>query len=659
MTYFLLQTTAMFLVAYFGGCVFGCLAKTLMGVAREDSEQLGVGGLAPALAQQSPRPADVPAPPAPVIARAPSPPAAPSVAQPAARPAQPASRPAGSGVAAQVTATAAAAAAASATGAMRPPAATVAASVAGDDLKRIKGIGPEIERKLNSLGVRRYSEIAAWSSADVARFNREAGQDGRIQHENWIEQAQILSRGGETAFSRRVDRREVPSGTADHWIPTAPNEVARQAAAAAPRPPQAPPAAPPVMTPGGAVASAAAAAIAAAGAASRTTTAAALTPPSAPSVQTARPAAPPPVAPAGSQSISMRPAPGPGNLRRFVRLAAPEGKPDDLSLIAGVGEKIGADLNRYGVYHYWQLAAMGPEDIDYMEVKLGHKGRMRHEEWPEQARELMAGKPPRARADRERAPHDAGAAAAHTHKHVQPPAQASTAQPVSQPVTSAAPPAPPALPPQTAQVQVAPAASKPPAPPASPLPGQHPHVAAHHHAPATGGGTTSVGAAAAAISASTALSGASQAVAAASTAQAVPPAPSVTPPPAAAMQQTPAAAPAASGPSPVASEIAGSGWMPRSRASNVAARNARDDLKRIKGIGVVIEKKLEAMGITSYTQIAAWGTGDIEKVSNALDFKGRIEREGWVEQARILDGGGQTDFSRRMDRGDVSGGGRP
>ena len=36
-----------------------------------------------------------------------------------------------------------------------------------------------------------------------------------------------------------------------------------------------------------------------------------------------------------------------------------------------------------------------------------------------------------------------------------------------------------------------------------------------------------------------------------------------------------------------------------------------------------------------------------------LDFKGRIERENWVEQARILAAGGQTEFSRRVDRGEV------
>ncbi|MEZ5854651.1 MAG: hypothetical protein R3D67_07845 [Hyphomicrobiaceae bacterium] len=77
-----------------------------------------------------------------------------------------------------------------------------------------------------------------------------------------------------------------------------------------------------------------------------------------------------------------------------------------------------------------------------------------------------------------------------------------------------------------------------------------------------------------------------------------------------------------------------------------------DDLKRIRGIGVLIEKKLNSMGITSYEQIAEWQTPEIDRISHVLDFKGRIERENWVEQARILAAGGQTEFSRRADRGD-------
>jgi len=78
-----------------------------------------------------------------------------------------------------------------------------------------------------------------------------------------------------------------------------------------------------------------------------------------------------------------------------------------------------------------------------------------------------------------------------------------------------------------------------------------------------------------------------------------------------------------------------------------------DDLKRIRGIGVLIEKRLTAMGITHYDHIANWTSADIDRVSQVLDFKGRIEREGWVEQARILASGGDTEFSRRVDRGDV------
>jgi len=78
-----------------------------------------------------------------------------------------------------------------------------------------------------------------------------------------------------------------------------------------------------------------------------------------------------------------------------------------------------------------------------------------------------------------------------------------------------------------------------------------------------------------------------------------------------------------------------------------------EDLKRIRGIGVLIEKKLNSMGVVSYEQIANWSAQDIDRVSQSLDFKGRIERENWVEQARILASGGATEFSRRMDRGEI------
>lgn len=61
-----------------------------------------------------------------------------------------------------------------------------------------------------------------------------------------------------------------------------------------------------------------------------------------------------------------------------------------------------------------------------------------------------------------------------------------------------------------------------------------------------------------------------------------------------------------------------------------------DDLKKIKGIGPRIEKLLHGLGIYHYDQIAAWGPEEISWVDNKLSFRGRIDREGWVSQARAL-----------------------
>lgn len=85
-------------------------------------------------------------------------------------------------------------------------------------------------------------------------------------------------------------------------------------------------------------------------------------------------------------------------------------------------------------------------------------------------------------------------------------------------------------------------------------------------------------------------------------------------------------------------------------AGQIGAVAQGDDLKRIRGIGVLIEKKLKSLGVTSYQQIANWTRADIDRISDYLDFRGRIERENWVEQARILLAGGETHFSRRFDQ---------
>jgi ABC-type branched-subunit amino acid transport system ATPase component/predicted flap endonuclease-1-like 5' DNA nuclease len=61
-----------------------------------------------------------------------------------------------------------------------------------------------------------------------------------------------------------------------------------------------------------------------------------------------------------------------------------------------------------------------------------------------------------------------------------------------------------------------------------------------------------------------------------------------------------------------------------------------DDLKRIKGIGPVNDRKLNAHGITTFKQIAAWKKPDIIAVEKYLEFDGRIAREDWIGQAKEL-----------------------
>lgn len=61
-----------------------------------------------------------------------------------------------------------------------------------------------------------------------------------------------------------------------------------------------------------------------------------------------------------------------------------------------------------------------------------------------------------------------------------------------------------------------------------------------------------------------------------------------------------------------------------------------DDLKLLSGVGPALEKKLQEAGVTSFAQIAAWTDADVEEFGEKLSFKGRIEREGWIEQAKEL-----------------------
>lgn len=65
-----------------------------------------------------------------------------------------------------------------------------------------------------------------------------------------------------------------------------------------------------------------------------------------------------------------------------------------------------------------------------------------------------------------------------------------------------------------------------------------------------------------------------------------------------------------------------------------SVETAQDKLTEINGIGPVIEAKLQGMGITSFAQIAAFTPEEVERIDAELNFKGRIDREEWIPQAK-------------------------
>jgi predicted flap endonuclease-1-like 5' DNA nuclease len=438
-----------------------------------------------------------------------------------------------------------------------PAAAAVAAAKAerapAQDLKRIRLIDAGIEAALNKLDVDRYEHIAAWMQPDMKRIGEALGLGGRISQENWIEQAQVLAKGGETYFATRRARGEAASAA-----PT-PDEGERRPVAAAtisPRP-----------STGGAAGVVADVAIG-------TVAAPAPRPAAAPA-----PYAPPDVA--ERAAFATRPAPAPAAaLPRTVPAAPLPPEPavpirptapatrDNLQRISGIDAGVESGLVAQGVTRYSQIAHWSPADVERFEKLLEIEGRIGRENWIEQAQILSRGGDTKFSRQYDQG-YDQGAP------------------------TQAAPTASPA--PAPRPVKLADAILENSAKGA----GEAPDAG---RAPTRSdiGSLRSVRA-----------------------------------------EVYKSAEPAADQPQRALSD------------SKVLRSAPREDLKRIRGIGVLIENRLNTMGVVAYEQIANWTAADIDRVSQSLDFKGRIERENWVEQARILASGGATEFSRRVDRGEM------
>jgi len=97
---------------------------------------------------------------------------------------------------------------------------------------------------------------------------------------------------------------------------------------------------------------------------------------------------------------------------------------------------------------------------------------------------------------------------------------------------------------------------------------------------------------------------------------------------------------------------AGAGTRPEALSAPKGGK--ADDLKQIKGVGPKLEKLCNELGFYHFDQIAGWGADEVTWVDqNLKGFKGRVSRDNWVEQAKVLAAGGETEFSKRVAKGGV------
>jgi NADH-quinone oxidoreductase subunit E len=126
------------------------------------------------------------------------------------------------------------------------------------------------------------------------------------------------------------------------------------------------------------------------------------------------------------------------------------------------------------------------------------------------------------------------------------------------------------------------------------------------------------------------------------------------PPKAAAPKPEPkAAAPKPAEPAPAKTETAPEAGT-RPEALDAPRDGKADDLKKIKGVGPKLETLCNEMGFYHFDQIANWTEAEVAWVDDNLKgFKGRVSRDAWVEQAKLLAEGKETEFSTRVKKGEV------
>ncbi|MEM9279097.1 MAG: NADH dehydrogenase subunit E, partial [Pseudomonadota bacterium] len=103
----------------------------------------------------------------------------------------------------------------------------------------------------------------------------------------------------------------------------------------------------------------------------------------------------------------------------------------------------------------------------------------------------------------------------------------------------------------------------------------------------------------------------------------------------------PAARKVTSKPAPVAAVAS---LEDKNRPAAIEKPDQPDDLKKISGVGPKLEGVLHGLGIYTFKQISKWKKTEREWVDSYLKFKGRIERDDWINQAKALAKGGEEEY---------------
>lgn len=162
MSHLMLELALWILLAFFVGCIIGCLLRRLF------------GGQA----------------------------SAPAIESPARGPVETTVAPAAETLQQEPVAAAAAPEALSAVTPSRPKGIAGARAGRPDNLQRISGVGPKNEKTLHGLGFYHFDQIAAWTGEEIAWVDDHLKFNGRILREEWTEQARLLAEGNEDEFRR-------------------------------------------------------------------------------------------------------------------------------------------------------------------------------------------------------------------------------------------------------------------------------------------------------------------------------------------------------------------------------------------------------------------------------------------------------------------------